>query len=256
MNNLFFKHNYHTHTIYCHHAKNTVEENIKVAIKFGYKTLGFSEHAPLNVHRNFRLNLNEIDDYINEIKFYKAKYKKNINILIGFEAEYHRSQYQYYKKLRTKVDYMILGNHNIGNPHKSRDLKVIKLLNLDKYGEQLEDACKSGLFSAIAHPDYIYNFYHSWDEDAIRLADLMIDCSLEYDIPLCFNINGLMNKKTKMQYPTDYFWEMVANTKCKVLLEADAHDVWTMSERPVTKALSLIKKWNLQKNLIAKLKFK
>jgi histidinol-phosphatase (PHP family) len=161
VNNLSFKHNYHTHTVYCHHAKHTVEENIKTAIKFGYKTLGFSEHAPLKVHRNFRLNLNEIDDYINEVKFYKAKYKKSINVLIGLEAEYHRSQYPYYKKLRAKVDYMILGNHNIGNPHKSRDLKVVKLLNLDKYGEQLEDACDSGLFSAIAHPDYIYNFYHS-----------------------------------------------------------------------------------------------
>jgi histidinol-phosphatase (PHP family) len=202
---LAFKHNYHTHTIYCHHAKNTVEENIKAAIKYGYKTLGFSEHAPLNMHRHFRLNLDELSHYVNEVKFYQKKYAKQISILIGLEAEYHRSQYKFYKQLRRQVDYLILGNHNIGNPHQSKDLKNIRLLNLDLYGEQLEDACKSGLFSAIAHPDYVYTFYHSWDTDAIRLANLMIDCSLKYNIPLGFNINGLLTKKSKMDYPNDYF---------------------------------------------------
>jgi histidinol-phosphatase (PHP family) len=161
MKKLDFKHNYHTHTVYCHHAKNTIEENIKAAIKLGYKTLGFSEHAPLKVHRNFRLNLSEVDDYINEVKTLRQHYQNQIHILVGFEAEYHRSQYKFYKSLRDKVDYMILGNHNLGNPHLSKDLKSLSAFDLDQYGEQLEDACKSGLFSAIAHPDYAYSFYHS-----------------------------------------------------------------------------------------------
>jgi histidinol-phosphatase (PHP family) len=161
MRKLEFKNNYHTHTVYCHHAKNTVEENIKAAIKLGYKTLGFSEHAPLKVHRNFRLNISEVDDYINEVKTLRKHYQNQINILVGFEAEYHHSQYKFYKSLRDKVDYMILGNHNIGNPHLSKDLKSLSAFDLEQYGEQLEDACKSGLFSAIAHPDYAYSFYHS-----------------------------------------------------------------------------------------------
>jgi hypothetical protein len=29
------------------------------------------------------------------------------------------------------------------------------------YAEQMIDAVKSGLFSAIAHPDIIYRYYHS-----------------------------------------------------------------------------------------------
>ncbi|MDR1991647.1 MAG: histidinol-phosphatase [Mycoplasmataceae bacterium] len=256
MAKICFKHNYHTHTTYCHHAKNTIEENIKFAIKQGYRTIGFSEHAPLKVHRHFRMNLDELQPYINEIKFYRQKYRSKIKILIGLEAEYHRSQYKFYKRLREQVDYMILGNHNIGNPHKSRDLKSVKLLNLDIYGEQLEDACKSGLFSAIAHPDYIFTFYHSWDEDAIRLSNLIIDCSLKYDIPLGFNINGLLVKKNKMQYPNDYFWNMVSETKCKVLIEADAHEVDTLGKAAVNKAKNLIKEWHITKNVINELKIK
>jgi histidinol-phosphatase (PHP family) len=102
-----------------------------------------------------------MDDYINEVKRLRAKYHKQIKILVGFEAEYHRSQFNFYKKLRDKVDYMILGNHNLGNPHLAKDIKSIKLLDLEQYGRQLKDACESGLFSAIAHPDYVYHYYHS-----------------------------------------------------------------------------------------------
>jgi hypothetical protein len=34
---------------------------------------------------------------------------------------------------------------------------------------------------------------------------MIIDTSLKYDIPLGFNINGLMVKKTPMDYPNEYF---------------------------------------------------
>jgi histidinol phosphatase-like PHP family hydrolase len=74
--------------------------------------------------------------------------------LCGLEAEYHRSQYDYYYKLRhTKgIDYMILGNHNMGNPNKAIEFNM-QHADLEKYGKQLKDACASGLFSCIAHPD-------------------------------------------------------------------------------------------------------
>jgi hypothetical protein len=39
------------------------------------------------------------------------------------------------------------------------------------------------------------------------------------------------------------------------MLEADAHTPATMGKAAVNKALKLIRKWNLEKNLITKLKF-
>jgi hypothetical protein len=59
-----------------------------------------------------------------------------------------------------------------------------------------------------------------------------------------------------MNYPNDYFWELVSNTKCKVLIEADSHDIKTMSKAVIQKTFKLIKKWYLQKNLISKLNLK
>ncbi|GHU47423.1 hypothetical protein FACS1894218_1770 [Bacilli bacterium] len=121
MKNIRFEHNYHTHTVYCHHAVNTVEEMIKAAIKNGFKTIGFSEHAPLLRHRNFRMNLDDVDVYINEVNQMKKKYAEKIKVLLGLETEYHKSQYRYYKDLRDRVDYLILGNHNCGNPHLAKE---------------------------------------------------------------------------------------------------------------------------------------
>jgi histidinol phosphatase-like PHP family hydrolase len=64
----------------------------------------------------------------------------------------------------------------------------------------------------------------------------------------------LMVKKTPMDYPNEYFWKLVSETHCKVLLEADAHAAQTLGTKPVRLALNYLKKWNLEKNLISKMK--
>lgn len=158
MEKFHFLHTYHTHTVYCNHAYNTVEENILAAIKYGYKTIGFSEHAPLNSVRPRRLNFANVQQYINEVNAMKEKYKDKIEVLVGFEAEYHQDEYEYYKKLRNMVDYMILGNHNLGNPHDLLDLRRADKIDLNLHLQQFIDGMKSGLFSAVAHPDYVFNY--------------------------------------------------------------------------------------------------
>jgi histidinol phosphatase-like PHP family hydrolase len=62
-------------------------------------------------------------DYVSEITRLKKIYKSKINIYCGLEAEYHRDEYEYYKTLRNTpgIDYMILGNHNMGNPHEAKE---------------------------------------------------------------------------------------------------------------------------------------
>ncbi|GHU47425.1 hypothetical protein FACS1894218_1780 [Bacilli bacterium] len=49
---------------------------------------------------------------------------------------------------------------------------------------------------------------------------------------------------------------MVAATKCKVLIEADAHEATTLNKENAKNALQLIKELNLQKNIVAKMMLK
>ena len=249
------KHNYHTHTIYCHHAYNTAEEMIQAAIKFGYETIGFSEHAPLKPKRNFRLNTNEIHDYINEINELKIKYKDQIKILCGFECEYHKEEKEYYQNIKNikGVDYMIHGNHNMGNPHNAKEWNGLNV-NLQIYAEQLIDAIKSKIFSMVAHPDLIFRYYPSWNSDCVRISREIIKAAIQYDMPLEFNLNGLANKRTSMDYPAEEFWKIVATTKVKVIVQADAHQIELLNKIIADCGFRLIKEWHLQKNLINDLK--
>lgn len=251
------KHNYHTHTVYCHHAYNTAEEMIVAAINFGYKTIGFSEHAPLKPRRNFRLNTNELDDYINEINQLKYKYKDQIEVLCGFECEYHRDEKLYYQNIKNMkgVDYLILGNHNMGNPHNAQEWNVANV-NLQMYCEQLIDGIKSELFAMIAHPDFIFRYYPTWDHHCIDISNKMIQQAIQSNIPFEFNLNGLANKRTSMDYPNDEFWKIVSKAPLKVLIQADAHQIEAMNKTIYERGIKLIKEWGLQKNIIDKLNLK
>ena len=250
--------NYHSHTVYCFHAFNTAEEMILKAIKEGYELIGFSEHAPLGVHRKFRLNFDTLEEYLNEMKVLKQKYKKQIKVLIGLECEYHQCRYDFYKAFydNPDIDYLIFGNHNIGDPFKSVVWNQYTC-DFNKYYEQAQMACESKLFSCFAHPDIIYRYYSKqWDKSCEQLAKKIIDLSIKYDIPLGFNLNGLSIKQNSMQYPADNFWSMVAKSKAKVIIENDAHEISTLNKELFDRGYQLIKKWKLDKNLVFKLKTK
>ena len=83
--------NYHTHTYRCGHAIGSDEDYVLAAIKAGYKTLGFSDHAPYRHYPNPRIHMNwdQIDDYLSSIAALKEKYHDQIDIHVGFESEFY-----------------------------------------------------------------------------------------------------------------------------------------------------------------------
>ena len=70
------KSNYHVHSTYCD-GKNTLEENVKEAIKLGFTSLGFSSHTqpPFS---NYSMSHSMRDEYIKEIYNLKKKYESQI----------------------------------------------------------------------------------------------------------------------------------------------------------------------------------
>ena len=79
--------NFHSHTNFCD-GTSPPEDYIVEAIKQGFKSYGFSAHAPIPLPNNFALTDETFPAYCNEINRLKAKYKGQIAILLGIEADF------------------------------------------------------------------------------------------------------------------------------------------------------------------------
>ena len=116
--------NYHTHTYLCHHASGTPEEYVEKAIERGLKILGFSDHVPMPYSKpdyvsRARMTLQETEVYVNTVLGLKEKYKDDITIYLGYEAEYLPREFENMLKHVTSypIDYLILGQHFSNNEY-------------------------------------------------------------------------------------------------------------------------------------------
>ena len=89
------KANFHTHTTFCD-GKNSAEEMVLAAIQKGFTALGFSSHCFHPLNPDFYLSFDslwhipsaKIKSYTKEIRRLKTKYAGQIDIYLGFEADF------------------------------------------------------------------------------------------------------------------------------------------------------------------------
>ena len=105
------KTNFHTHNYRCGHAVGNVEDYVKVAINEGYSELGISDHSPVPDYYQDRMKIEELGEYLLEIEEAQKKYGDKIKIYKSLEIEYFPEWQEYYKELKGKLDYLILGLH-------------------------------------------------------------------------------------------------------------------------------------------------
>ncbi len=224
--------NYHTHTYRCGHATGTDEEYVQYAIKAGYKTLGFSDHAPyegLPLPR-VRMNCEELDEYIASIKALKEKYKDQIDIKIGLETEFFPEYLDNRKEMLTKLDYLILGQHSL-SPHfemsyfsENTDEEILAYADLACQGME------TGIFLYLAHPD-VYMYKQARFNDVCKeAAKRILETAAKTDTPLEVNLQGVYRGKRlygggkyEYNYPHKDFWRMAAKYPVRCLLGTDAH---------------------------------
>ena len=240
MKNMGLKNNYHTHTFRCNHCEGTEEQMIRAAIKAGMTELGFSDHMPWPTidgeTQRIRMSPNDIQDYVDTLVHLREKYKDQIAIYIGFEAEYFpkRADWLWEVKNTYPIDYYILGHHYheyeargryfaYYDDHKNR---------CKHYYDSREQALRSGLFTYFAHPD-IYMANVKITKEEIDVAHKLCKLCRELDIPMEYNLAGCKFKlKTPDCYPRDEFWKIVAGEKVKVVIGGDYHDPYRILDDP------------------------
>ena len=252
---------YHIHTYFCGHATNSVSGVVQYAIKNNYTRLVFTEHCPLKNNSKIRRpHESQLKTLREQINHYNEKYKGKLLIEFGYECEFPFAQR---KKITELVndgicDFFILGVHFFGNMWKTFKYAVYDTdeKDLESYYQMTSEALESGLFSWVAHPDVWCGSYGKWDNKAIDLTQKLIDLSIKYDIPLGFNANGLASKRDDLHYPCKPFWEMVAKSKAKVLIESDSHFPMVHSIRWMNYAYDTAVSFGLKNNIVEDVELK
>lgn len=248
--NEFIKYNFHTHTYRCKHADGTEREYIESAIRNGIEILGFADHVPCPFKEEgrvsgIRMDMNTAPEYVYTLKELKEEYKKDIEIYIGFEAEYIPEFYPQQLEMCRQIDcdYMIMGQHFLsGEPGvlytgtQTRSPERIKA-----YVDSVLEGAATGNFMYIAHPDLI----HFTGDDKVYRSHMRRLCEglKEMDIPLEINNVGMAGNR---HYPTPLFWEIAGQVGNKTVIGLDAHSVRDMENKEAfKKCMELVKKYKL-----------
>jgi histidinol-phosphatase (PHP family) len=245
--------NYHTHTPRCGHASGEEKEYVEEAIRGGLKILAFSDHAPVPYKGDYyspgvRMQVSEIEDYVDAVVRVKEEYRRDIEIHLGFEMEYYPgyidAQLDLYRPY--PIEFFLLGQHflgdEIGSAYSGRPTEDSSVLT--GYCRQTEEALRTGLFTYFAHPDLVFFTGDEglYEKEMRRLCQT----AKELDIPLEINLLGI---ETNRNYPKMKFWELAGETGNTVILGSDAH-VPENTYRPdaIREAERIVEKYQL--NLI------
>ncbi len=220
------KANYHTHTWRCNHAEPDERAYVQAALDTGLKVLGFSDHSPYPFDdgycSGFRMRCDQTAEYIRTIAALRDEYRGDIDIHIGFEAEYYP---RYFGRLlemleSTEYEYLILGQHFLGNELDSQPNfeETDDPARLHQYTDQCMEALNTGAFSCFAHPDVM----HFVGDETLYRAESRRLCreAKACGVPLEINLLGMGLHR---YYPREAFWEEAAAVGNAVILGWDAH---------------------------------
>ena len=230
------KFNYHTHTYRCGHAQMdfTDEDYVLEFINQGFNRICFTDHMPekskIDKRSNMRMDYKEKDNYFKSIQELKEKYKKQIKIEVGFEAEYLPDDEENLFELKNEVDKIILGQHFIySDDKKLRIFRQADFTNneLLRYAKYIEIAMEKGLPDIIAHPDIYMLNRNEFGKIETKVANIICAAAEKYQIPLEINLTYpclyYQNKRKNIIYPCKEFWQIASKYNIKVVYGIDAH---------------------------------
>ena len=229
------KHNFHTHTFRCKHAKGDVADYCEAALALGMETLGFSDHSALPDDRwlSGRMEYAGLDDYVRAMDRARVDYP-SLNIVKGMECEYVPEFQSFYtdELLEEKgFDYLVGAAHFF--PYRGDWVGTYggtrNAASLRAYADYVIDMMATGLFDFIAHPDLFGNCYAVWDRDTAACSRDILHAAREYAVGMEINALGMRKQARKSPgnpfplYPWRPFWELAAECDAPVIVNSDAH---------------------------------
>lgn len=220
----------HNHTTLCNHATGSTEDYIKKAISLGIDIYGFSDHAPMEFDKKYRMDISNKNSYENNILNLKKIYKNDIDILLGYEVDYLKD-YILDDITNAKVDYLIGSVHFINdnwgfdNPefigeYKNKNIDTI----WEDYFKAVQNMVKLNKFDIVGHLDLIKVFKFLPKKDIKTIAKSCMKDIKKYNMVLEVNSAGF-RKPIKEQYPSRELLELAFELDIPITFGSDAHSV-------------------------------
>lgn len=252
--NLHIKKDGHVHTPFCPHGTNDeLVAYVEHAIKEGFSSITFTEHAPLPIEfkdptplEDSAMNLRDMEDYIKSITKLKETYKKTININLGLEVdyifEYEKETTDFLNKYGKYLDDSILSVHFLKLNGKYycmdyddrtfgemvQEAGSLQALHENYYNEVIR-SIKSDLgqykpkrighITLVNKFQKLYPFTFSNQELVSKVLEAIKDNHMEID----FNVAGLRKEFCGETYPNAQIVKMAQKQNIPLIYGSDAH---------------------------------
>ncbi|DAB27943.1 MAG: histidinol phosphate phosphatase [Sulfurimonas sp. RIFOXYD12_FULL_33_39] len=217
----------HNHTKLCNHAEGEIFEYVEKAIECGTKYFGFSEHAPMNFDKKYRIDFEQMKNYEDAVLIAKERYKNKIEILLGYEVDYLKNHMDN-RVLNADVDYLIGSVHFINewgfdNPefigrYENENIDVI----WQKYFSAIEEMAKTELFDIVGHLDLIKIFKFMPKSDINQIAKNALVAIKKADMSIEINVAGF-RKPIGEAYPSLSLLKEAKKLDIPITFASDAH---------------------------------
>ena len=249
----------HTHTNFCDGADD-VETFCRTAHEKGFKSLGFSAHAPVKrktgIPSDWHVSDEELEEYLDTVLDAQKRWAGKLTVYQGLEIDYIPGLMgpadKEYREMG--LDFIIGAVHYVlppkGAPFTVDDkldivLKGIKegyggdnMAMLEAYLDSMEQMVREGGFDVLAHPDVvkknniapdgridrIFNETDDYYLNRIKtLAELMGKPDMGQVLVVEVNTGGLNRGRTKDCYPSLPFLKLFREQGVPAVINSDAH---------------------------------
>jgi len=238
--------NFHSHTNFCD-GTSPPEEYVVEAIKQGFKSYGFSAHAPIPLPNNFALTDETFPAYCNEINRLKEKYKGQITLFLGIEADFIPELTTPFNDFRARfpLDYVIGSVHIVKNTagdtwfidgplRESYDYGLKHFFNNDiqravtAFYHQTNLMLETEHFEILGHFDKITmhnqnRFFTTSELWYRKLVMETITLIKEKGVVVEINSRGLYKKRSSDFFPETFILRHLHAEKIPVMINSDAH---------------------------------
>ncbi len=222
----------HNHTPRCNHASGTPQEFINKAQTLGIDIFGFACHAPMDFDKEYRMRLDELDEYINEIQALQ-KLSQKPQILVGLEVDFilGREDLIESRVCEARLDFLIGSVHfldewGFDNPafigeYAKKDLESCWI----KYLHSIAKMAQTRLFQIVGHLDLLKIFGHSMPKDSSACKDALefaLHAIKSADMAIELNSAGL-RKQIGEIYPSKEILQKAYHLGIPISFGSDAH---------------------------------